>query len=92
MIGVNDQISRSRVNAELKFSISIVEQIAIGGLITVVLIVTYAGFAWKFWSGYGNTNFTRSTTNRLIFSLLWPVLLITNKSYRQNFRKALKGR
>ncbi|TBR57812.1 hypothetical protein B4U84_17745 [Westiellopsis prolifica IICB1] len=62
------------------------------GLIAVLLVVGYTGFAWKFWSGYRKTNFTRSTTNRLMLSLLWPVLYITNKPYRQNFNKALKGK
>ncbi|NWF59733.1 MAG: hypothetical protein HXY43_10670 [Fischerella sp.] len=62
-----------------------------GELIGFVLLVGYVGGAWKFWSGFRNTNFTRSLGNRLMLSLLWPALYIANKSYRQNFRKALKG-
>lgn len=61
------------------------------GLFTFLLIVVYAGGAWKFWNGFSRTNFSRSFTNRLSLTLLWPALLIANKSYRQNFRKALKG-
>jgi hypothetical protein len=61
------------------------------GLISFALIVVYVGGAWKFWNGFERTNFSRSLPNRLSLSLLWPALLIGNKSYRQNFRKALKG-
>jgi hypothetical protein len=62
-----------------------------GSFITFVLILAYAGGVWKFWTGFHRTNFSRSLPNRLSLSLLWPALLIANKSYRQNFRKALKG-
>ncbi len=54
------------------------------------LLVVYAGGIWKFWNGFNRTNFNRSFGNRLVLSLLWPVLVV-NKSYRQNFTKALKG-
>jgi hypothetical protein len=57
-----------------------------------VAIVVYGVGIWKFWKGYQHTNFQPGVTNRIMFSLLWPVLLATNKSYRQNFQKALKGR
>lgn len=60
-------------------------------LVIFVLIVGYVGFAWKFWSGFTRTNFTPSLPNRIILSLLWPACFIANKSYRRNFRKALKG-
>ncbi|WGV28836.1 hypothetical protein [Halotia branconii] len=62
-----------------------------GSLITFGLIVVYIGGVWKFWTGFRRTNFTPSISNRLGLSLLWPALFISNKSYRQNFRKALKG-
>ncbi len=62
-----------------------------GSLITFGLIVVYVGGVWKFWTGFRRTNFTPSLPNRLGLSLLWPALFISNKSYRQNFRKALKG-
>jgi len=60
-------------------------------LITFLLVVAYGGGVWKFWTGFYRTNFSRSFTNRLVLSLLWPALLVANKSYRQNFRRALKG-
>jgi hypothetical protein len=60
-------------------------------LIVVILVGLYGVGAWKFWQGFERTNFQRSLLNRLSLSLLWPVLLIANKSYRRNFRKALKG-
>jgi hypothetical protein len=68
-----------------------VELIGMGDLIGIVLIVGYAAGVWKFWSGFRKTNFNQSLSNRLSLSLLWPALYISNKSYRQNFRKALKG-
>jgi len=60
-------------------------------LVIFVLIVGYVGFGWKFWTGFTRTSFTRSLSYRIALSLLWPALFIANKSYRQNFRKALKG-
>lgn len=61
-------------------------------LIGIVLLGAYGIGVWKFWKGFHRTNFSRGFTNQLILSLLWPALLIANKSYRQNFRKALRGR
>ncbi len=60
-------------------------------LVTIVLLALYAGGVWKFWRGFGQTNFVKSFDNRLRLSLLWPALFIFNKSYRQNFTRALKG-
>lgn len=62
-----------------------------GKLIILVLLIAYVGGVWKFWKGFQRTNFSRSLPNRIVLSLLWPVLLVANKSYRQNFTKALKG-
>lgn len=62
-----------------------------GGLIAGLLIVVYVAGVWKFWTGFRRTNFSNSLTNRLVLSLLWPACFAANKSYRQNFRKALKG-
>jgi hypothetical protein len=62
-----------------------------GTLISWVLLIVYVGGVWKFWKGFERTNFTRSLPTRISLSLLWPVLVIANKSYRQNFTKALKG-
>ncbi|MBW4552986.1 MAG: hypothetical protein KME35_18030 [Aphanocapsa sp. GSE-SYN-MK-11-07L] len=58
-----------------------------GSLLTLVLIVVYAGGGWKFWQGFNRTNFSQ---NKLMLTLFWPLLLV-NKSYRQNFNRALKG-
>ncbi|MEB3887465.1 hypothetical protein [Lyngbya sp. CCY1209] len=60
-------------------------------LIPIALLIVYVGGVWKFWSGFNRTNFEKSFGNRVTLSLLWPVLLIANRSYRQNFTKALKG-
>ncbi|BAZ16976.1 hypothetical protein NIES4071_88540 [Calothrix sp. NIES-4071] len=62
-----------------------------GSFFGVIFMIVYVSGIWKFWNGFERTNFQRSLPNRLSLSLLWPVLLITNKSYRRNFRKALKG-
>jgi hypothetical protein len=58
-----------------------------GGLVGLLLLVMYLGGGWKFWTGFNRTNFSQ---NRVVLTLLWPALL-TSKSYRQNFRRALKG-
>jgi hypothetical protein len=63
-----------------------------GGLLGFVLFVVYAGGIWKFLSGYSQTNFNASLPARAALALLWPVLIVGNKSYRRNFSKALKGR
>jgi len=52
------------------------------------VLVVYVGGVWKFWRGFHRTNFSQG---KLYLALLWPVLLVSNKSYRQNFNKALKG-
>ncbi|MFN6568122.1 hypothetical protein A6770_21695 [Nostoc minutum NIES-26] len=62
-----------------------------GNFLVFALIVVYVGGVWKFWSGFERTNFSRSLSNRIGLSLLWPALFVTNQSYRRNFRKALKG-
>lgn len=59
-----------------------------GSLVGIILVVAYGVGAWKFWNGFNRTNFSQG---RLYLSLLWPILLLSNKSYRQNFTKALKG-
>ncbi|NES83573.1 MAG: hypothetical protein F6K10_20385 [Moorea sp. SIO2B7] len=60
-------------------------------LIGIALLAGYIWGAWKFWKGFRRTNFEPDLPNRIALSLLWPVLLIANKSYRKNFQKALKG-
>ena len=60
-------------------------------MIGLLLLVVYGGGVWKFWNGFERTNFSKTFQNRLLLSMLWPFLLIGNKSYRKNFTKALKG-
>ncbi|MDY7015398.1 MAG: hypothetical protein SVX43_17735 [Cyanobacteriota bacterium] len=61
-------------------------------LLGVVVMIGYFWGVLKFWKGYQQTNFQPSPLSRLALSLLWPALIAVNKSYRQNFQKALKGR
>ncbi|MDF5723144.1 MAG: hypothetical protein PUP91_22265 [Rhizonema sp. PD37] len=60
-------------------------------IIVFGLVVVYVAGVWKFWTGFYRTNFQRTLPNRLSLALLWPALFLTNRSYRQNFRKTLKG-
>lgn len=57
-------------------------------ILGVLLLVIYIGGIWKFLSGIHRTNFTQNT---FVLALLWPVLLVVNKNYRENFTRALKG-
>lgn len=61
-------------------------------IILFILIGIYGYGVWKFWRGFEQTSFSPNLPNKLILSFLWPALLVANKSYRQNFTKALKGR
>ena len=61
-------------------------------LIPYIILVIYLAGIWKFIQGYHCTNFSRQLPTKLMLSLLWPILVIANDSYRQNFQKALKGR
>lgn len=61
-------------------------------IIGVVVLGFYLLGIWRFISGYNCTNFSRQLLTKLMLSLLWPVLLVVNTTYRQNFTKALKGR
>ena len=60
-------------------------------LFPILLLGVYGVGVWKLWKGFERTNFERSLPNRIYLALLWPVLIIANKSYRKNFNKALKG-
>ncbi len=60
-------------------------------LVGLILLAGYVFGIWKFWTGYGLTNFNRSFPVRITLSLLWPVLVLMNASYRKNFVKILKG-
>lgn len=57
-------------------------------LIGIVAFVGYVYFGWRFWRGFHRTNFSQG---RLGLTMLWPAFVVANKSYRQNFGKALKG-
>ncbi len=57
-------------------------------LLAIALFAGYLVGVWKFWTGFKRTNFTQG---KLHLALLWPAYFIVNKSYRQNFQKALKG-
>lgn len=59
-----------------------------GTLIALLLAAIYGGGAFKFWTGFNRTNFSEG---RVKFTLLWPLFLALNKSYRENFSRALKG-
>lgn len=59
-----------------------------GTLVALALMGVYGGGAWKFWAGFNRTNFGQ---NKLPLTLLWPLLLTFNKTYRENFNRALKG-
>ncbi|WP_088891468.1 hypothetical protein [Leptolyngbya ohadii] len=56
-------------------------------LLVFLAIVVYVVGVVKFWNGFHRTHFS---SRKLVLSLLWP-LLIFNASYRQNFRRALRG-
>ena len=60
-----------------------------GKLLFAVALALYATGAWKFWTGFNRTDFS---TGKAYLTLLWPAFMISNKSYRRNFNKALKGR
>ena len=57
-------------------------------LLIILALVAYGWGGWKFWKGFRQTNFSGG---RLYLTLLWPALLVANKSYRKNFQRALKG-
>ena len=58
------------------------------GLIGFLAFGLYVYFGWRFWVGFRRTNFSQG---RIGLTLLWPAFLLVNKSYRENFGKALKG-
>jgi hypothetical protein len=60
-------------------------------LLLLVILGLYIGGGVKLWQGFSRTNFNQDFTNRLLLSVIWPVLFAGNKSFRGNFQKALKG-
>jgi hypothetical protein len=63
----------------------------VGSFLIILLLGVYGAGVWKLWKGFERTNFERTLPNRIYLALLWPALIIANKSYRKNFNKALKG-
>ena len=57
-------------------------------LLVLLLAGVYGGGAWKFWAGFKRTNFSEG---KVKLTVLWPLLLASSKSYRENFNRALKG-
>ncbi|MBD1851321.1 hypothetical protein [Leptolyngbya sp. FACHB-711] len=57
-------------------------------VLVFLAIGVYVGGVIKFWRGFHRTNFS---SGRLYLALLWPLLILGNPSYRQNFRRALRG-
>ena len=52
-----------------------------------IILAIYLIGAYRFWKGFRRTNFSQG---RIYLALCWPVLVF-NRSYRQNFTRALKG-
>ncbi|KGF73650.1 membrane protein [Neosynechococcus sphagnicola sy1] len=59
-------------------------------LIGIAVLIVYIFGIWKFLTGFRHTNFSGGVINRAVLALLWPMLLIASKSYRQNFTRALR--
>lgn len=59
--------------------------------LALIILTVYGGGIWKLWRGFKRTNFDPNLQNKLILSILWPALVVSNKSYRQNFNKALNN-
>jgi hypothetical protein len=57
-------------------------------LLTFIALVVYGGGAFKFWQGFKRTHYS---DGKVYLSLLWPLFFVANKTYRQNFSRALKG-
>lgn len=60
-------------------------------LLVVLLLGGYTYGGWRLWKGFKRTNYSPSVVNKLALSAMWLPLLVMNKSYRQNYTKALKG-
>ena len=58
-------------------------------LLQIAAAAIYITGAWKFWSGFRQTNFT---SGRILLTLLWPACFALNPRYRKNFGLALRGR
>ncbi|OBQ08878.1 MAG: hypothetical protein AN482_12520 [Anabaena sp. LE011-02] len=58
--------------------------------ITIYLMV-YVGYAWKFWHGFRWTTYEKTVSNQIKLTLLWPVLLVVNRRFSRNFKRAKRG-
>jgi hypothetical protein len=76
---------------EIKLCQLLTELMVIMKLLVFGIIVVYIAGVWKFWTGFGRTNFNQTLPNRIGLAVLWPALFLANSSYRRNFQKALKG-
>lgn len=56
-------------------------------LLLFMALIVYGVGAYRFWRGFSRTNFSQG---KVYLALLWPALMF-NRSYRQNFTRALKG-
>jgi hypothetical protein len=56
-------------------------------LFLFIALAVYVVGVYRFWKGFRRTNFSQG---RIYLALLWPALVF-NRSYRQNFTRALKG-
>lgn len=56
-------------------------------LFLFMALAVYVVGVYRFWKGFRRTNFSQG---RIYLALLWPALVF-NRSYRQNFTRALKG-
>ncbi|MCS6813940.1 MAG: hypothetical protein NZ772_10290 [Cyanobacteria bacterium] len=59
-------------------------------LVKLAIAAIYIGGVWLFWRGFPKTFWSEGFFNRLMFSVFWPVWLIT-KTGRRNLGRALKG-
>lgn len=59
-----------------------------GFFLTLIIAIAYGAGAFRFWNGFHRTHYNN---NKVSLTLLWPFFLVANKSYRQNFSRALKG-
>jgi hypothetical protein len=64
----------------------------IGGLFNIpVALVAYALGAFRFYSNYRMTTFEQNDATKARLVALWPILFVGSDSFRQNFKKAVKG-
>ncbi|QDZ25632.1 hypothetical protein HOP50_18g81740 [Chloropicon primus] len=55
-------------------------------------LAAWLAFGARFYSSFSRTTFKPEVKNRVMFSLLWPVLVLTSSKFRKEFWKALTNR